>query len=87
MAYPRLQQRLRGGLLLGAITYVFCALAGIGGPNEALLFLAPFGFVVGAIATPGSRAQPGAWRRLTIVAAVWLVLLIAYLVLIIRSSS
>lgn len=83
-AYPRLRQRLLGGLLTGVIAYVVCTAAGIGAPQE-VPFEAAFGLVVGVIATPGRRGGAGANTRLYAVAFIWLTLLGIYLMLLAHS--
>ena len=82
--YPRLRQKLLGGLLTGAIAYAFCRKAGIGAPQE-VPFETAFGLLVGVLATPGRRARPGANKRLFAVALTWLGLLGAYFVLLLHS--
>jgi hypothetical protein len=84
VASAKRRQRLFDGLLLGAITGVFCAAAGIGAPVE-VPFEAAFGFVVGFLVPPGQRDRPGVSKRLVAIAVAWLVLLGAYLALLLHS--
>jgi hypothetical protein len=85
-AYPRLRQKLLGGLLMGVIAYVFCTVAGIGARQE-VPFEVAFALIAGVLVTPGRRDRPGANKRLIAVVLAWLGLLALYFVLVLQFSD